>query len=892
MMNEFQSPSGKPGPGRHPRTMALLAVLIAFSPPGTAVAADSPDQVYIVPHTHWEGAVFKTREEYLEMGLPNILKALYLLKKYPDYRFVLDQMCYVRPFLERYPAEVPAFREFLAQGRLQIAGGTDTMHDNNVPSGESIVRQYLLGKSYFRDALGYDVTTGWALDTFGHNAQMPQILRLAGMKSYWFQRGVPGIETPSEFLWKGIDGTEIPAFWLPIGYGAMYEVPSIASAFAGFVEGQFASLTPFSRGHERVLLAGADVSEPEEALPLMTAKFNQSAQAPFKLRLAVPVAFEAAVAKRTDEPVISGEMNPVFQGIYSTRIEVKQAMRDMERLLTTAEKLNVIAGTLGEASAREKIEAAWEPVLFNQAHDLSSGVMVDKVYDDSMQRYHQARKMAEDLVRGSLDAITAKADTSGEGTPIAVFNTLGWPRTDVVEADVSFTDPGVLGFALRDPAGKAVPVQIMSSLRNEDSTIRQAHIAFIASGVPAMGYAVYHAVPNATGSASPRAAANHNTTREDSAVMENQFYRASFNLWTGEMSSLVLKETGWEVLAKPGNVVAREHDGGDFWELYGTLNGGRFTAMKKEIPAPRPGYTQWSNDFVGGNGSIDAGPVFSEFRIGHPFGKNHFATRVRMYEGLQRIDVRTELANQEEFVRYRVVFPTSIAQGTATEEIPFGAIVRPESREFPAQNWGDWGDGSKGLALINRGLPGNNVSGGAMMLSLMRSTRLLSYGFIGGLEPGVGSDTALGIGREYKLDYALLPHAGDWRTAKVWRAGLEFNNPLIAHAAAPHRGTLPNRWGLLDVTGDSVVTAALKPGRDGAVVLRVYEAGGTVSAGVRVSFHVPVSDAHECNLIEDTGAAVAASGDSFAFDLKPFEIRTFKFHFRGAPREGGRPGGR
>ena len=201
-----------------------LAVLFCALPQDRLEAA-APDTVYVIPHTHWEGAVFKTREEYLEIGLPNILKALYLLKKYPDYRFVLDQMCYVRPFMERYPAEVPAFREFLSQGRLQIAGGTDTMHDNNIPSGESIVRQYLLGKSYFREKLGYDVTTGWGLDTFGHNAQMPQILKLAGMKSYWFQRGVPDTDTPSEFLWQGIDGTQIPAFWLPIGYGALYDMP-------------------------------------------------------------------------------------------------------------------------------------------------------------------------------------------------------------------------------------------------------------------------------------------------------------------------------------------------------------------------------------------------------------------------------------------------------------------------------------------------------------------------------------------------------------------------------------------------------------------------------------------------------------------------------------------
>ena len=234
-------------------------------------------------------------------------------------------MCYIRPFLERYPSEAAAFREFLAQGRLQIAGGTDTMHDNNTPSGESIVRQYLLGKSYFREKLGYDVTTGWALDTFGHNAQMPQILKLAGMKSYWFQRGVSSPDTPSEFLWQGIDGTEVPAFWLPIGYAALFDVPGNEPEFDALLKSRFDSLTPFARGHERVLMAGADVYEPEEKLPVMVDKFNHSGPEPFTARFAVPSDFEAIAAQRTNRPVIQGELNPVFQGVYSSRIEVKQA---------------------------------------------------------------------------------------------------------------------------------------------------------------------------------------------------------------------------------------------------------------------------------------------------------------------------------------------------------------------------------------------------------------------------------------------------------------------------------------------------------------------------------------------------------------------------------------
>jgi alpha-mannosidase len=831
-------------------------------------------EIFIIPHTHWEGAVFKTRAEYLEEGLPNILKALYLLKKYPNYRFVLDQMCYVRPFIERYPAEAATFREMLAQGRLQLVGGTDTMHDNNMPSAESIAHQYLLGKSWFHERLDYDVTTGWGLDTFGHNAQMPQILRLAGMKSYWFQRGVSAPDTPSEFLWRGIDGTEIPAFWLPVGYGALFKLPNDEPDFIRLLRDRFDSLTPFSHGNERVLMAGADVWEPEEALPLMLQKFNQTPE-PFHARLALPSDFEAVVAKRKDRPVITGELNPVFQGIYSSRIEVKQAIRDMERLLTTAEKLDVIASVLGKSPRAQALEDAWEPLLFNETHDLTSGVMVDKVYEDSMQRYSHARELAEVFIRADLDFITSRVNTAGKGVPVTVFNMLGWRRTDIAEVDVSFSDPGVQEFALLDPDGNAIPIEVLEALRNDDGGIRQAHIAFLARDIPALGYSVYRAVPNVAGPAGSNSAV-HDTTREDYGDLENEFFRASFNLWNGDMTSLVLKQDNWEAFASPGNVVAREYDGGDFWELYGTLNGARFTSMKRPILAPRPAYTQWSSDFVGGGGSIHVGPVFSEFHITHPLGKNQFGTRVRVYQGLQRIDIRTDLVNQEEFVRYRAAFPTSIRNGKAMHEIPFGAIERPERQEYPAQNWIDYSDGAHGLTLINEGMPGNNVTDGKLMLSLMRSARLISYGFIGGYEPGVGSDTGLEIGKKFTLNYAVSPHKSDWRSARPWRAGFEFNNPLIVRTAAPHAGDLPAKWGLVEVPSDDVVVSALKPSKDGGTVLRVYEAAGQASPGVRANWHAVLGEVHEANLIEHTGNPISAERESFKFDLKAYEIKNFK----------------
>lgn len=264
------------------RVVVLVAALLwccqavdGAEPAGSLPASTKTDTFFIIPHTHWEGAVFFTREEYLESGLPHIVQALKLLRDYPNYRFVLDQACYVKPFLERYPDEDAAFRKFVKEGRLVIVGGMDVMPDVNMPSGESFVRQVLYGKGYFRRKLGVDVTVAWQLDTFGHHAQMPQLLKLAGYRSLWFFRGVPDWNTPSEFLWEGLDGSRIPAYWLPHGYSVAHGSPKSLPEFTKFFKERFDSLAPFSKGPGRVGLAGADVSEPEENVPPSVEEFSR-----------------------------------------------------------------------------------------------------------------------------------------------------------------------------------------------------------------------------------------------------------------------------------------------------------------------------------------------------------------------------------------------------------------------------------------------------------------------------------------------------------------------------------------------------------------------------------------------------------------------------------------
>jgi len=837
--------------------------------------------LWIIPHTHWEGAVFKTREEYLKVGLPNILQALRLLKKYPDYHFVLDQVAYVKPFLERYPEEEPAFRRFVADGRLQLVLGMDVMPDVNMPGGEILVRQIQYGKGYYRDKLGVDATVAWLVDTFGHNGQMPQVLKLGGYKSFWFSRGVPRPDHPSEFLWEGIDGTQIPSFWLPYSYGLFYGSPSDPAHFKAFAKQRYDMLGRNTRGSDRVACAGADVSVPEEQLAPMVEQYNKQGGAPLTLRLAAPTEFEAAVAPRPGGPawpVFKGELNPIFQGTYSSRIELKQWMRLAQQKLTAAEKLTCLARWLGGKADNSLLWRAWEPVLFSETHDCASGVMTDHVHQDTLGSYEFANRLADQIIEDRWNEMGPKIDTetgnAAGAIPVVVFNSLGWPRSDVAEVTVGFAAEGVADVGLVNAGGQEVPVQLLEEARYPGGGLQQAKIAFIARDVPAMGYATYHVIPKPAPT-EPRPPA------PPSDKLENPLYRLALDPRTGEIKSLVVKEGNWEVFSGGANVVSRQPDHGDLWELYRGLNGGSNIAMTGVQPVPSAADAKLSNQYTATDpGSLRGGPVFTEFNVAHPFDSGTFATRVRLYAGLRRIDIQTRIVNREKYVRYQALFPTTIRNGRGVHAIPFGAIERPAGIEFPAQEWVDYGDGRHGLALLNWGHPGNAVTDGTMMLSLLRAHNLGAYGFGGGYEPGMSSESGFELGNELTLSYALVPHTGDWRDAGIYRDGIEFNNPLIVRKLPVHRGVLPARWGLIDISHANVVLSAMQPGRDGAVLLRVYEAAGRSSHDAKIKLHARVDTAGEVNLMEDPIRELPVADDLLTFDLHPFEIKTFKLRFR------------
>jgi alpha-mannosidase len=362
-------------------------------------------------------------------------------------------------------------------------------------------------------------------------------------------------------------------------------------------------------------------------------------------------------------------------------------------------------------------------------------------------------------------------------------------------------------------------------------------------------------------------------------IIESDLYRLEIDAWSGAIRSLIHKPTMWDAVdpERPyAGTIAKERDFGNFWEYNGHCKGDAFLPMNRSHPLPTPGEERADfSHLYGGDGRVTKGQARVEYNVGFAFGTGYFATRVRLYPGIERVDIHTTLINGDKRVRYRAAFPTSLRQGAITHEIPFGAVERPEG-EFPAQSWMDVSDGTRGLAILNRGLPGNNVEQGVAMLSLLKCTALdEGYGEVGGYTRDKKTSDGYELGVRHEFDYALVPHGGTWREADLVRRGQELNRPLIAVKTAPSAGRLPARHSFVQVAHPFVAASALR--RDGErLVLRVYETQGREARGVTVTVTADLASAWLADLLGNTqdGLAVANDGRSLELNLQPFQIVT------------------
>ncbi len=381
-----------------------------------------------------------------------------LLEADTRFVFTLDgQTATVDDYLEIRPQADPRIRALVEEGRLAI-GPWQILMDEFLVSGESIVRN--LERGWRRaEALGGAMTVGYLPDMFGHVAQMPQILRRAGIEHAVVWRGVPAKLDFHAFRWEAPDGSSVRAEFLPDGYGNAAYVLAAPDRLAEEIEALRQASEPFFGDDPLLAMYGTDHTEPLAELVELVERVNTGQDA-FRLELTTLADYIRSVPNGRQLALWRGEMRSsaranMLMGVNSARIELKAACARAERGLERyAEPFQALYGV----SWPERFLAlAWDRVIKNSAHDSICGCSLDPVEDQVLVRYAEAEQIADGLVR---QAATQIAGAVPRGA-VAVLNPSPHARTDVVVLDVAVPAEWS-DVALRSPDGSDLATQELS----------------------------------------------------------------------------------------------------------------------------------------------------------------------------------------------------------------------------------------------------------------------------------------------------------------------------------------------------------------------------------------------------------------------------------------------
>ncbi|MGH9087364.1 MAG: alpha-mannosidase [Acidimicrobiales bacterium] len=401
-------------------------------------------RVAIVPHTHWDREWYDPFQTFRLELVDMLDRLLPLLESDPSYaRYLLDgQMAAVDDYLEVRPAAEPRLRALAGSGRLSM-GPWYTLMDEFLVSGETIVRDLQIGLRRGA-AFGGAMEVGYLPDMFGHVAQMPQLLRLAGFEHAVVWRGVPSAITKTGFWWEAPDGSTVRAEYLPLGYSNGSLLPDDAKALVRRIRDLTQEVGSFVLG-DLLLMNGSDHLPPQPQLGRMVAEAN-SLQDDFELEItSLPEYLAMAPTDGLDRwagELRSGARANVLMGVTSNRVDVKRAAGRAERALERrAEPYSALFLPPGRWPER-LLELAWLGMVRNAAHDSVCACSVDDVVDAVLHRYAEARQIADGLAERALGELARSMAAAGT----VVVNPSARPRRGVVEvvigADVP-AGPGV-----------------------------------------------------------------------------------------------------------------------------------------------------------------------------------------------------------------------------------------------------------------------------------------------------------------------------------------------------------------------------------------------------------------------------------------------------------------
>jgi alpha-mannosidase len=467
-----------------------------------------PHELILVPHTHWDREWYQTFQQFRMRLVRAVDKVLDVLDRDPAFaHFMLDgQTIVLEDYLEVRPENAGRLHAYAQSGRLLI-GPWYLQPDEFLVGGESLIRNLLMG-AQIGAAYGGVMNVGYVPDTFGHIAQLPQILQGFGIDNAIFWRGVGKEVRQSEFWWAAPDGTRVLVLHLadPTGYSNARILPLNVTDFLTRLKVMEDALLPKSSTGILLLMNGSDHLEPQDGLPAVIAEANARLSDAHITIGTLPQYVEAIKRAEPALETFSGEWRSsqvahLLPGVLSTRIWIKQRNTAGEHLLTdVAEPLCAWAWALGESYPAGFLRVAWRHLLHNHPHDSICGCSIDQVHREMVSRFDQSQQIAEGLIEEKLAQLASRVNTAalpGDGAasaPLVVFNPAAGPRSDVVTCTVEAL-PGVSDLAITDAGGHVMPLEVVDRASKELGAIDlTADVATsmlsMASSGEAMGFSV------------------------------------------------------------------------------------------------------------------------------------------------------------------------------------------------------------------------------------------------------------------------------------------------------------------------------------------------------------------------------------------------------------------
>ena len=798
----------------------------------------------------WDETVDRIAQDTFE----GVLK---MMKKEPGLTFAQSQMALYEEMQKNNPDLFRQIKERINQGRWSVVGGQWAEADAILPGGESMIRQFLIGKEYAQKNLGVkNIIIGWTPDAFsGQALTIPKIFSGCGIKYYVFGRGAP--EGKRIFWWQSSDGSRVLAYKIPQHYNLRID-EKMKSILAGW-----SKLADYNQ--VMVLYGEGDHGGGPRQPDIDAIHHFQGIKDFPSLRYDTPEKYFAALEKAEKKwPVYKGEMGlgkgeneksvSSWRGAYTSQARAKKANRDMENLLITSEKFATIGSMLQRKPLFPRVDfrEAWKIVLRNQFHDILPGTAIGDVYDDAMSDYLYIKDEGERLLRFGLEVIGSRIDTRGDGIPLVVYNPHSWSRTDIVETVVRFVmEPDQ--FTIKDDRGQSVLYQVD---RWSDDGLT-AYISFLAKDIPAVGYKVFRVL-------------EEEPQRVDTDIMfgpdfvVNKYFKIKWD--NSGLTSIYDKKLHKELLSGDGNTLQLlEENKSSSWDLSLT---GRVLPLKS-LGKPRV---------------IEEGPVRAVLQWQDRDESSYFSREIIVKAGIPRLQFKMTVDWHDNDKLLKVAFPTEVDSGRAFFEQPYGYLQHAtDGTEWPAQNWIDLSNKKFGVALLNDGKYGFDVNQNVMRMSVVRGAR--------DMDPRMDEGM-------HSFDYAIYSHKGDWREGNVTQQALELNQPLIAMQENHHIGTLP-AWGRLNVfktslgkklsffsiNSDHVIISAIKVQQGdwspANIVLRIFETEGR-DDDVTVNLPVNARKIIETNLVEEPIEAkseIIKGEKKFTFRIGHNQIRTFLIRF-------------